>query len=287
MTHVVTLMAPPGRLDAPLVEHLAAIIGGRIDWLAPAQAADLFTHAAPEPDAVAAALEGKAVDVAIQPAEGRRKRLLVADMDSTIVTTETLDELAAHAGLKDRIAAITQRSMNGEIDFRDALIERVGLLRGLPLAALHNTWAATEMMPGAAELIGTMRAQGAICALVSGGFTFFTSRVADRLGFQVHRANTLLDDGVALTGGLADPILTRTGKCAVLHELAAAHGLRLDDAMALGDGANDLDMLRDAGIGVAYHAKPIVARAAQVRIDHCDLRALLFMQGFRQSDAGA
>ena len=205
-------------------------------------------------------------------------------MDSTIVTTETLDELAAHAGLKDPIAAITARSMNGEIDFSQALIERVNLLRGLPVAALESTWRATELTPGAAELIATMRAHGAICALVSGGFTFFTSRVAARLGFDHHRANTLLDDGAALTGGLAQPILDRAAKAAVLHQLATAHGLRLDHTMAVGDGANDLEMLREAGIGVAYHARPIVAREAPARVDHCNLRALLFIQGYGATD---
>jgi phosphoserine phosphatase len=282
LMHVLTLMAAPATaLTETRLRAAAAALGAeRSAWLSAEEAADLFFSAPPAPGAVAAALGGLPIDAIGQPAQGRAKRLLVADMDSTIVTTETLDELAAYAGLKQRIAAITARSMNGEIDFRQALIERVALLRGLRVEALELTWATTTVMPGAAALVATMRAAGAACALVSGGFTFFTSRVAACLGFDHHRANTLLDDGAALTGALAEPILDRAAKRAALHELAALHGLRLDQTMAVGDGANDLDMLRDAGMGVAYHAQPIVAREAAARVDHCDLRALLFVQGY-------
>jgi phosphoserine phosphatase len=285
LMNVLTLIAAPATvLTAERLRAVEESLGAaRTQWLAPEEAVDLYFSAPPSPAAVAKAIGGLPIDAIAQPVAGRAKRLLVADMDSTIVTTETLDELAAYAGLKERIAAITTRSMNGEIDFRQALIERVGLLRGLHVEALEQTWAATVLMPGARELVGTMRAAGAACALVSGGFTYFTSRVAARLGFDHHRANVLLDDGVALTGGLAEPILDRAAKRAALHDIAALHGLTSDQTMAVGDGANDLDMLRDAGMGVAYHAKPIVAREARARVDHCDLRALLFIQGYARS----
>jgi phosphoserine phosphatase len=252
--------------------------------LSPGEAVDISVAAPPDPAVIHAALDAAPVDAVVTPTANRRKRLLIADMDSTIVTTETLDELAAHAGLHDRVAAITRRSMNGEIDFASALRERVGLLRGLPLDALAQTWAATSLMPGAAELVATMRAHGATTALVSGGFTYFTGRVADQIGFHVHRANTLLDDGAALTGEVGEPILDRAAKLETLQELAAARGLDMADCLAVGDGANDLAMIRAAGLGVAFHAKPIVSAEARVRIDHCGLRALLFMQGYTAAE---
>jgi len=174
--------------------------------------------------------------------------------------------------------------MNGEVDFATALRERVAMLRGLSLDALERTWSATCMTAGAAELVATMRAHGAVTALVSGGFTWFTARVAERLGFDVHRANRLIDDGVALTGAVGEPILDRHAKLAELHRLAEAHGIPLALTLAVGDGANDLDMLREAGLGVAFHAKPIVAQAARARVTFGNLRALLFAQGYRQQD---
>ena len=202
-------------------------------------------------------------------------------MDSTIVTGETLTiELAAIAGFGEQVAAITRRSMNGEIDFADALRERVALLRGLQIEALERTWDGVRLTGGAKTLIATMRAHNAATALVSGGFTFFTGRVAELCGFDVHRANTLLDDGAALTGQVGEPILDRDAKLAALEELAAARGLKLGATMAVGDGANDLAMLAAAGMGVAFRAKPIVAEAARLRVDHADLRALLFAQGY-------
>ncbi len=285
--HVLTLIAPHGfdALTPALVARVAeAAHGGPPVILSPGEAIDIPVDAIPDPAVVHAALDAAPVDAVVTPAAGRRKRLLIADMDSTIVTTETLDELAAHAGLHDRVAAITRRSMNGEIDFATALRERVGLLRGLPLDALAQTWAATSLMPGAAELVATMRAHGATTALVSGGFTYFTGRVAERIGFHVHRANTLLDDGAALTGEVGEPILDRAAKLEALHELAAARGLDMADCLAVGDGANDLAMIRAAGLGVAFHAKPIVSAEARVRIDHCGLRALLFMQGYTAAE---
>jgi phosphoserine phosphatase len=286
MEHMLTLIAPQGTgalTDALVARVRDAVQGGPASILSAGEAADIPCPAVPDPDLLHAALDAAPVDAAVTPAANRRKRLLVADMDSTIVTTETLDELAAHAGLGEQVAAITRRSMNGEIDFAEALRHRVGLLRGLRLAALEQTWAATHLMPGARELVATMRAHGAMTALVSGGFTFFTGRVAALLGFDHHRANVLLDDGAALLGTVGEPILDRGAKLAALHELAAAAGIGVEDALAVGDGANDLAMIRAAGLGVAYHAKPIVAAEASVLVEHAGLRALLFMQGYPAS----
>jgi phosphoserine phosphatase len=268
MPHVLTLIAPPGGLTAQLLARIRTALqalgasAGTPHWLSPEEAADLpFEGLAPEQASAAAgtALEGAPVDTIAQAAEGRRKRLLLADMDSTIVTTETLDEIAAYAGLKDHIAEITRRSMNGELDFRQALIERVGMLEGLPISALERTWEATAMTPGAAELVATMRAHGAHCAIVSGGFTFFTGRVEE-------------------------PILDRDAKLATLKRLSAELGLPLSATLTVGDGANDLAMIQAAGLGVAFRAKPVVAAAARARVDHADLRALLFAQGYRAAE---
>ena len=202
-------------------------------------------------------------------------------MDSTIITGETLDELATFTVLGEKIAAITARAMNGELDFKDALRERVAMLKGLSVDALERTWERVHLTPGARELVATMRAQGAYTALVSGGFTFFTSRVAELAKFDFHRANTLLDDGTVLEGRVAEPILDRSAKLETLRELAKLRqGLPMSASLAVGDGANDLDMLLAAGLGVAFHAKPIVAATARARVDHADLRALLFAQGY-------
>ncbi|MDJ0387434.1 phosphoserine phosphatase SerB [Roseomonas sp. E05] len=293
MQHVLTLIAPAGQLPAPLIARVRSALvtlganAGSPDWLAEAEAVDLpFDGLAAEQAqaAAAAAFEGAPVDSVAQPAEGRRKRLLIADMDSTIVTSETLDELAAYAGLKERVAEITRRSMNGEIDFATALRERVAMLKGLALSALEATWAETRVMPGAKALVRTMAANGAHCALASGGFTFFTGRVAEKVGFTSHHANLLEDDGATLTGTVAEPIFDRHAKLTTLKRLAAELGLPLADTLAVGDGANDLEMLAAAGLGVAYHAKPVVAAAARVRVDHTDLRALLFAQGYRAAE---
>jgi phosphoserine phosphatase len=228
--------------------------------------------------------DGAAVDAIATPAAGRRKRLLLADMDSTIVTSETLDEIAAFAGLKERIAEITKRSMNGEMDFRTALIERVGMLAGLPVSALERTWEATALTGGARALVATMRAHGAHCALVSGGFTFFTSRVKDLVGFDWHQSNTLIEADGKLTGKVGEPILDRDAKLAALTRMAAEQGLPLEAALTVGDGANDLAMIQAAGLGVAFRAKPVVAAAARAKLDHADLRGLLFAQGYRAAE---
>ena len=284
MSHVLTLIADRAAttLSPALIARVReAVGGGPAHVLSPGEAADIPLPAPPDPAGLAAALDGAAVDAITIKARGRRKGLLVADMDSTIVTGETLDELADFAGLKEKIAAITRRSMNGEIDFAEALRLRVSMLRGLALDALEQTWARTRPTPGARELVATMRKHNATTALVSGGFTFFTGRVATLLGFDVHRANVLLDDGARLTGAVGEPILDRDAKLATLRELAAARGLRMAATLAVGDGANDLAMIMEAGLGVAYRAKPIVAKQARARVDHASLRALLFAQGYR------
>jgi phosphoserine phosphatase len=285
MTFYLTLIAQ--RSQTTLTPATIAVVrdavgGGAAEILAPGgEAVDIPCPSRPDMTLVRAALGAAPIDAIATPAVGRRKKLLIADMDSTIVTSETLDELAAYAGLKEQVAAITRRSMNGELDFAAALRERVAMLKGLKLAALEATWQATRLTPGAVELVATMRRHGAVTALVSGGFTWFTQRVAAQLGFDLHRANTLIDDGAALTGQVGEPILDRHAKLAELRRLSALHGIDPAATLAVGDGANDLDMLAAAGLGVAFHAKPIVARAARASVEHADLRALLFAQGYR------
>jgi len=293
MSHVLTLVAAPGGLDRSLLTRVTealVTLGGSVDvpdWLAPGEAADLPFSGLVADQADAATrqvLGGTAVDAVAQPAEGRRKRLLVADMDSTILRNETLDELAAYAGVGEKVAEITRRSMNGEIDFAAALRERVALLRGLELGALEATWRQASLMPGAEALVRTMVANGAHCALASGGFTFFTGRVAALCGFTSHHANILLDDGSHLTGRVEEPVFDRDSKLVVLKRLASENGLSLGETLAVGDGANDLAMLGAAGLGVAFHAKPIVAAAARARVEHNDLLTLLYVQGYRQAE---
>ena len=234
---------------------------------------------------VLAATAGLDVDWALLPAENRKKKLLIADMDSTIIKVECLDELADFAGKKDVISAITERAMRGELNFESALRERVAMLKGLDLGALAQCYdERVKLTHGARALVQTMNAHGARCVLVSGGFSYFTSRVAAAVGFAAERANTLLDDGKALTGLVGEPILGREAKLSALKEEATALGISLADTLAVGDGANDLDMIRAAGLGVAYHAKPIVADEADAQANHANLRALLFFQGYRASE---
>jgi phosphoserine phosphatase len=286
MSHIVILVA--NRQAGSLTETDAArakdfCSGQHLNWLSTGQAAEFIVKNIPDITQLKMVLDHKAVDVFVTKFRGRRKAVLLADMDSTIVTSETLDEIAAYAGLKDPIAAITQRSMNGEIDFSTALRERVAMLKGLELSALERTWSATEFCPGARTLLATMRHFGATTALVSGGFTYFTARVAAELGFDIHRANTLIDNGSTLTGEVGEPILDRDAKLATLNELAEKRGVKLSATMAVGDGANDLGMLGAAGLGVAYYAKPVVSAQVQNRIEHTDLTALLFAQGYPES----
>lgn len=271
------------------IRAAAAGVGaaGEIDWLAPFKAFDIPLFDKPEAALAAAraAAGGLPLDINVVKTEGRRKRLLIADMDSTIINVECLDELADMAGLKPKIAAITARAMNGEIEFAAALRERVALLEGLKLDALERVWRERiQLNLGAKELVATMRADGARTMLVSGGFTYYTARVAKAAGFDSEQANRLLDDGVALTGRVREPILGREAKLEALELAVSEMQIGFDDALALGDGANDLDMIRRAGLGVAYHAKPIVAEAAGARIDHSDLTAVLYLQGYRERE---
>lgn len=225
------------------------------------------------------------IDWAITPEANRKKRLLISDMDSTIIGQECLDELADFAGLKAEVSAITERAMRGDLDFAGALTQRVAMLKGLGLEALAKCHEErVSLNPGARELVATMKAHGARCVLVSGGFRYFTSRVAAMAGFEADRANTLIDDGAKLTGEVGLPILGREAKLAALLEETAALGGTADDALAMGDGANDLDMIGAAGLGVAYKAKPVVAAQTRARIEHTDLRAALFFQGYSVSE---
>jgi phosphoserine phosphatase len=225
------------------------------------------------------------LDINLVRTDHRRKKLLVADMDSTIINVECLDELADMAGLKPQIAAITERAMRGELEFEAALKERVGMLKGLKLDALERTYAErVRLNPGAKSLLATMRAHGAHTMLVSGGFGYFTRRVAEAAGFHVERGNVLLDDGAALTGDVGMPILGREAKLQALEEAVISLGLGFEDSLAVGDGANDLAMIGRAGLGVAYHAKPVVAEAAGAAINHNDLTALLYLQGYADSE---
>ncbi|WJS84625.1 phosphoserine phosphatase SerB [Paracoccus sp. TOH] len=281
----VTILAAPGRADlsAALVEELrGAWNGGRPLWLAPGIAAEFPVAAEPQDFWQAwDRLQAEGFDLAIQSTAGRRKAVLLADMDSTMIQQECIDELADVAGVGERVAAITARAMNGELNFHEALLARVGLLAGLPETAIGQVLdSRITLAPGGRQLVATMRAQGAYAALVSGGFTVFTGPVATALGFDEHRANTLLSEGGVLTGHVALPVLGREAKVEALQDIAATRGLSPADVLAVGDGANDLGMLQLAGTGVALHAKPVVAAQVDLRINHGDLTALLYLQGY-------
>ncbi len=295
MPFVLTVIADPasGALSADLAARLAAALtlaGARIGaavWLAPGTALDVtFEGVTPghADTAVGALLDALPVDRLVQPVEGRRKRLLLADMESTIIRQEMLDELAESVGKRDEVAAITARAMAGELDFAAALRARVAMLAGLPATVLDRAAERIELMPGARALVQTMRAAGACTALVSGGFTHFTALVRDWCGFDLDRANRLLVADGRLTGEPGEPILGREAKLATLNELTAARGLDPADTLAVGDGANDLPMLLAAGLGVAYHAKPVLRQALGARIDHGDLTALLYLQGYHAGE---
>lgn len=289
MTEVLTLVSLAADV-APLARRAPGGVGDVIDrssggWRIAERAVGAEAALVPWLEQQA---DAHGVDWAITPVANRRKRLLISDMDSTIIGQECLDELADFAGLKAEVSAITERAMRGELDFEGALTQRVAMLKGLgleALAACHEQ--RVRLNPGARELVATMKAHGARCVLVSGGFRYFTSRVAAMAGFEADRANTLIDDGARLTGDVGRPILGREAKLAALVEETAALGGVADDALAMGDGANDLDMIRAAGLGVAYKAKPVVAAQTHARIEHTDLRAALFFQGYSVSDVRA
>ncbi len=233
--------------------------------------------------AVRTALGSAPIDANVVPAENRQKRLLISDMDSTIIPVECIDEIADFAGVKDRVSAITERAMQGELDFDGALRERVGLLKGLSVEALERTYVERiSLNPGAGQLVAEMKQAGALTSLVSGGFTYFTERVAAAVGFDRHQANTLLIESDVLTGGVAEPILGREAKLIALQDLTAEIDATPNDAVAVGDGANDLAMIEAAGLGIAYRAKPAVAAKADARLDHSDLSAILRLQGIAE-----
>jgi phosphoserine phosphatase len=284
---IATLIAAPGGLDASLVENLRnAWGGGDATWLAPGEAAEFAVNAIPgNLWEVWDDVQNLGVDLALQPAEGRRKRLLIADMDSTMIRQECIDELADEAGVGAHVAEITARAMNGELDFEGALRERVGLLAGLDADVIGKVLAERiTYMPGGRDLVATMRANGGYALLVSGGFTAFAARVAEVLGFDEARANELEIEAGRLTGRVVEPILGRAAKVAALEEVAARLGITPLEAIAVGDGANDLGMLGLAGTGVALHAKPSVADECDIRVNHGDLTALLFLQGYARAE---
>ena len=289
---IATLLTSPDRptLERTTVETLrAAWNGGETLWLDPGAAAEFAMEAMPADRwQVWEQLQEQGIDLVVQPAEGRRKALLLADMDSTMIQQECIDELADEAGVGAYVADITRRAMNGELDFEAALRERVGLLKGLSEDVIERVWTdRITFMPGGRELLATMRANGAYAALVSGGFTAFTTRVAEALGFHENRANTLLATDGALTGEVGMPILGKAAKLEALEQISARMGITPEQAMAVGDGANDLAMLNRAGAGVALHAKPSVAAQCDIRINHGDLTALLYIQGYRREDFAA
>ncbi|CAM1649591.1 serB [Bartonella choladocola] len=289
---VATLIANPEKpvLTPQLVDKATdSINASNVYWLCDGIACDIPLNNNIAPDEAQATLRntlhGEAVDVAVQRQDNRRKKLLIADMDSTMIGQECIDELADVAGLRDYISDITKRAMNGEIAFEPALRERVALLKGLPLSIIDDVIEKRiTLANGGKALIATMRKNGAYTALVSGGFTLFTSKIASAIGFDEHNANELVVEGDHLAGRVNEPILGKQAKLEKLEELCERLHISPNDAMAVGDGANDLAMLKRAGSGVALHAKPIVAEAASIRIDYGDLTALLYLQGYRKSD---
>jgi phosphoserine phosphatase len=296
MTLVATLISHPDRpaLDAAVLNRAREALAASHApvTLAPGIAVDIDFSADASPQAIEMrlreALSGLPIDLVVQDAQGRRKHLFLADMDSTMIGQECIDELADFVGAKAHVAAITERAMRGEIAFEPALRERVALLKGLPESIVEEVVRERlTLTSGGPELVRTMRANGAYTALVSGGFTLFTARIGAMIGFDEHRSNVLLTKDGALTGEVAEPILGKEAKRANLERLRQARGLSTSDTMAVGDGANDLAMLGETGLGVAFHAKPAVAAAARMRVDHGDLTALLYAQGYRANEIAA
>ncbi|MCP1842752.1 phosphoserine phosphatase [Bradyrhizobium sp. USDA 4524] len=297
MSLVATLICNPASpaLDSTIVDGARALLPspGPAQWLFNEVAADIpFESEDSSRDGIKAIEErvrqargDLPIDIVVQPRIARRKKLFLADMDSTMIGQECIDELADFAGLKAHVAAITERAMRGEIEFESALRERVALLKGLPVSVVDEVLdKRITLTPGGRELVMTMRAHGAYTCLISGGFTLFTKVVAAKVGFQENRANQLQVVDGKLTGEVVEPILGRATKLATLIELTESFDLDEIDTLVVGDGANDLGMIQAAGLGVAYHAKPAVAAAAAVRIDHGDLTALLYAQGYRRDE---
>ena len=285
MTQIVSLIGARGTnsVTVELIDSLKNAWGGAdVKWLAAGEASEFAVAEIPDNRwEVWSDLQTLGVDLIVQPEEGRRKMMLLADMDSTMIQQECIDELAAEAGVGDRVAAITAAAMNGELDFDGALRERVGLLKGLPESVINEVLdKRITLMPGGSELIATMKVNGAYAALVSGGFTAFTEAIAEKLGFDENRANTLISKDGLLTGDVGMPILGKQAKVDALEEITARLGISESDVLAVGDGANDLGMLKRAGTGVALHAKPSVAAQCDVRVNFGDLTALLYLQGY-------
>ncbi|SMC57365.1 phosphoserine phosphatase SerB [Rhizobium sp. RU36D] len=292
MAFVATLIANPSNpvlLPALGEQAAAAVNASGLYWLADGIACDIALPDSSDPalaeQQLRDLLAGQPIDVAVQVAESRRKKFLIADMDSTMIGQECIDELAAEVGLKDKVAAITARAMNGEIAFEPALRERVALLKGLPSSVVGEVIAKRiTLTPGGLELIATMKAKGYYTALVSGGFTVFTGPIGKRLGFHEDRANILIEADGKLVGEVAEPILGKQAKVDALIDITSRLGISPEDTIAVGDGANDLGMLQLAGSGVALHAKPVVSAQAKLRLDHADLTGLLYLQGYRKTD---
>ena len=298
MSLVATLICNPAdpALDSTVIDGARAILPspGPAQWLFDEVAVDIpFTGQIPFEGLDIRAVESRLreargdlpIDIVVQPQAIRRKKLLLADMDSTMIGQECIDELADYAGLKAHVAGITERAMRGEIEFEPALRQRVALLKGLPVGVVDEVLKQRiTLTPGGRELVATMRAHGAWTCLISGGFTLFTHAVADMIGFQENRANQLQVEDGKLTGEVVEPILGRATKLATLTELRESFDLDNIDTLVVGDGANDLGMIENAGLGVAFHAKPAVAAAAAARIDHGDLTALLYAQGYRREE---
>lgn len=294
MTTIITLI---GRDERPLTDQDVAaferamaahrLTPSHREWLAEGEACDLGTESADEALSrwASETAAGMNLDAVAQRAEGRRKKALFADMESTIIQEEMLENLAEYVGLREKVADITRRAMNGEIaSFRDALAERLALLKGTPVAVIDEMAARMTLSDGARELVATMRAHGAYCVLVTGGFGVFTRKIADELGFHAEFSNTLdIKDG-KLTGNVVEPVQDKDGKLRVLNEVSAAHGLAPDKVCAVGDGANDLPMIMAAGLGIAWRAKPNVQAKARHVIRFAGLRALLWAQGYRKDD---
>lgn len=292
MPFVATLIAHPSNpiLSSKVGEAAAsAVSASGLYWLCDGVACDI---ALPDggslediKSTISSMIGNLPIDLAIQDAEKRRKKLLIADMDSTMIEQECIDELAAEVGLKDKVAEITARAMNGELDFEFALRERVGLLKGLSLDVVDEVIKnRISLMSGGKALVATMKHNGAYCALVSGGFTVFTGPISKEIGFDEHRSNLLLDKEGILTGDVGEPILGKQAKVDALNDISERIGITPEEAIAVGDGANDLGMLQLAGSGVALHAKPMVAEQAKIKLDHSDLTALLYLQGYRKVD---
>ena len=286
---LLTLLSDPSARDLSRTtpsEVAGTAVAGEPRWLRPGSAVQVPVGPRMRLDEdLWTTWQARGVDVVLQPDGARRRRVLLADMDSTMIQQECIDELAAHAGVGEQVAGITARAMNGELDFAGALHERVALLRGLPVGVVDTVLAdRITPTPGGAELLATMAAAGGYAALVSGGFTLFTRVVAERLGFDEHRANTLEVADGRLTGRVVLPVVGQEAKLRALEEICARLGLGPEDVVAVGDGANDLPMLRAAGLGVALHAKPAVARQVPVRVNHGDLTAMLYLQGYAEDE---